>query len=208
MITKLEDGMQISVLPFPNTGKCFIKEYRLSINNKLIALPDAVFFKNIYVDIFRQTHNKNIKPPGFSQKYYFIGLLNDKLQLFVCGRKIFEIVNNCDDKFLIENNNHIKNKKLYVDIKPINMNGYVVLQNYDNSFIDHKYFDTKYDNIGEYKVDADKFIEFLALKTNATINNNMNLIHDYYVENDLELSPELCLYLRKLKIKKIETNIL
>lgn len=184
-IIKLEDGMNVTILPLPFDVYNFSYLYRGIYTNKYIYSTNSEIDKQIILKIW-EINNIGVHRcvSNLFFKYFSYALYCDELVLISYGRKIYEILE-LNSPLL---NDNFQFKKLKVNIELVDSQ-IGRLNNFDNSYLTHEYYNIKFNNLDEYINSlsiSDKFFIQDFLKNNSfTSEHNKKHMMDFFEKNKM-----------------------
>lgn len=198
---KLENGMEITILPLPKNLSMFYYEYKGFYNNEYFYSDNSDLHNKILSIVFDNRHKLNV---SIFRKYLIICLLNDQLVLTTIGHKIYEKIK--ESSPIMDHN--FRFKKLKILTSDINI-GFTNVLNYDKCYFSDNYYQIKYKNINEYisdlKDDDLNCIENFINTKSLTNEHNYNLLNKMFIDNKL---GDIKTLIRTYKIEKVKNKCL
>ena len=209
---RLEDGMELMVMPIPFDHKTFLCEYSLiydGISRRYIYVNNnSDIDKNIFSTISHQFFKFKKNGGGdYYQKYntqnlrrFFVYVLyNNELYITNFGFKLKQKLEECSYGY----DKDFKFKKIYLNVKQMGS-----FPNYDYTTISNDYYKTKYTDLNDYLTSLnDKQFNYINnILSNNSCSNPKNYKNMSDIFNRLELNDFMS-YLRREKINKIKEKI-
>lgn len=197
---KLEDGMELTILPLPKYTNQFYYEYRGFYKNGYFYSDNSDLHNIILSTIFK---NKQLDITVFL-RYLVVGLLNDQLVLTNIGRKIHDKI----DQSLPIIDDNFRFKKLNVVITEVN-SSIGKLPNFDNCYFTDDYYPIKYkdlnDYIGSLTENEMNCVENFINSHSLTNKYNIDILDKIFINNKLGDIKSL---VRSYKLGKIKSRCL
>jgi hypothetical protein len=209
---KLEDGMELTVMPLPFDSNSYFYEYNMIwdiINKKYINInPNSIIDNNIH-GILRKIYFDHYKSGKgnfmgiynfhFVKRFFVYVLYNNELYITNFGVKLKQKLEECSYKY----DKKFKFRKMNIQIRMMGD-----FPNYDRTTISDNYYNTKYKDLNNYMCslndDDFNFINNFMIKNSCTNPNNSEVMSDIF--NRLELT-DFKIYVRKEKINSIKEKI-
>ena len=198
---KLQDGMELIILPLPKNNDLFYKEYKGFYMNNYFYSDGSDLHDMIISIVFK---NRDLLNTSIFRRYLIVGLLNDELIITNIGHRLFQKINDC----LPLINDNFQFKKLNVIIRNTDI-GIGMFPNFDHCHFTEDYYDIKYKNLNDYinslNNDDINCIENFINFNSITNQNNISKLDNIFINKKL---GDIKTLIRTYKLNKIKNKCL